>query len=407
MLDHLVRLLPSLVSLVAVTLLGEPAVAQETSPGEPKAAAIRLDEQIEADWLRQDVVRTLPPAEPYRAPPAVTTQQDAAGAVDGVKDGTYGFHTERDAEPWWQVDLEQPIPLEKIVIFNRCDGNVEDRAGRLKILLSPDGKTWTELYEHDGGKFFGQTDGKPLSVPGGGASARFVRIALPAPEYFHLDEVEVYGVGSPENVALRKPADQSSTSPWSKLAAAASSEPASSEPPPEPTYPVARVVQSGLKLAEDLRQLGADVEAQTATLRQIAARLETLTGDAPASVRRESYLEARWAVRRMALSNPLLDFDDLLFVKRVPGTFTHMSDQNYGWFSRPGGGLFLLEDFKSDAPRLRPLTAELPPGSVLSPDISYVTFPKRRLRRPYSSRASSRSCSSNSGHIRFVKKSSA
>ncbi|MFH1919611.1 MAG: hypothetical protein ABIP48_07005, partial [Planctomycetota bacterium] len=83
------------------------------------------------------------------------------------------------------------------------------------------------------------------------------------------------------------------------------------------------------------------------------------------------YFKARWAVRRMALVNPLLDFDDLLFVKRVPGTFTHMSDQYYGWWSRPGGGLSILEDFKSEEPKLRSLTSEFPPGSFLRPDLSY------------------------------------
>ena len=88
-------------------------------------------------------------------------------------------------------------------------------------------------------------------------------------------------------------------------------------------------------------------------------------------MRRALYLKARWAVRHMALANPLLDFDDLVFVKRAPGTFTHMSDQNYGWFSRPGGGLFVLEKFKSDHPTLRCLTTALPEGSVLSPDVSY------------------------------------
>ena len=73
----------------------------------------------------------------------------------------------------------------------------------------------------------------------------------------------------------------------------------------------------------------------------------------------------------MALANPLLDFDDLLFVKRVPGSFTHMSDQYYGWFSRPGGGVFVLEDFKSDQPRLRCLTDAFPPGTFLRPDLSH------------------------------------
>ena len=34
---------------------------------------------------------------------AVSTREDAAGAVDGVRDGRWGFHTGSDAAPWWQV----------------------------------------------------------------------------------------------------------------------------------------------------------------------------------------------------------------------------------------------------------------------------------------------------------------
>ena len=48
-----------------------------------------------------------------------------------------------------------------------------------------------------------------------------------------------------------------------------------------------------------------------------------------------------------------------------------MSDENYGWFSRPGGGLCILENFKSDAPQVRCLTESLPPGTVHRPDLSY------------------------------------
>src|SRR3989304_5862359 len=82
----------------------------------------------------------------------------------------------------------------------------------------------------------------------------------------------------------------------------------------------------------------------------------------------------------VAFRNPLLDFDDLLLVKRTPArftvspdsrTYTHMSDQYYGWFSRPGGGLYVLEGFKTDAPRLRCLSDDLPPGSALRPALSH------------------------------------
>ena len=50
-----------------------------------EAAVPPTREQIEADWLRQDAVRS--------TPAAVTPEEDAAGACDGVKDGKWGFHT--------------------------------------------------------------------------------------------------------------------------------------------------------------------------------------------------------------------------------------------------------------------------------------------------------------------------
>ena len=149
------------------------------------------------------------------AKPPCTTREDAAGGCDGVRNGFWGFCTSREANPWWQVDLGRSLRLDRIVIYNRCDGRVEGRAARLQVLLSGDGRTWAERYQHDGKPFFGHTDGKPLVVPLKGASARFVRIRLPATEYLHLDEVEVYAAGSDANVALREPADQSSVSPWS------------------------------------------------------------------------------------------------------------------------------------------------------------------------------------------------
>lgn len=144
-----------------------------------------------------------------------TTRQDAAGGCDGLKTGTWGFCTSRQASPWWQVDLGKPTPLGRIVIYNRCDSKMEVRTQRLKVLLSVDGSKWTQAYQHGGASFFGYTDGKPLSVPLKGAKGRFVRIQLPHTEYLHLDEVEVYGVSDKVNLALRKPADQSSVSQWS------------------------------------------------------------------------------------------------------------------------------------------------------------------------------------------------
>ncbi len=153
-------------------------------------------ERIEADWLRQEQVRH------SKAAPAggrVTTEQDAIGACDGVKDGKWGFHTENQDNPWWQIDMGESMPLERIVIYNRCD--FADRASRLAVLISDDAETFRQFYKHDGTAFFGHTDGKPLVVGFDGAKARYVRLQQPGRNYFHLDEVEIYARGIESNIA--------------------------------------------------------------------------------------------------------------------------------------------------------------------------------------------------------------
>jgi len=55
-------------------------------------------------------------------------------------------------------------------------------------------------------------------VQGQRGPRRFVRLQIPSPQpiFFHLDEVEVYGPGpDAKNLALHRPADQSSLSIWS------------------------------------------------------------------------------------------------------------------------------------------------------------------------------------------------
>ena len=352
-LSALARSCAWLIFCVVCAAGGWPAAAQQ-----PQLAV--TPEQIEADWLRQDEIRGTSPRP--TGGPSVTCEQDAVGGCDGVKDGEWGFHTENEPDPWWQIDLEKPTPLDRILLFNRCD-ECAGRNARILVLLSDDAKNFRQAYQHDGTTFYGQTDKKPLSVAMNGAKARYVRLQLPGTSYFHLDEVEIYPTGAADNIALGKPATQSSTSQWSarhtRIVAAAQ------------TYATSLAVERGRKLAESLRRLGAKIDAEVNTLEQVARQLEALPEDAPEPVQRKLYMEAHWAVRKMALKNPLLDFDAIVFAKRTPPAFPHMSDQYYGWWSRAGGGIYILEGFKGDSPRLRCLTEGWPEGSFLRPDLSY------------------------------------
>ncbi|MCP4257663.1 MAG: discoidin domain-containing protein [Planctomycetes bacterium] len=314
-------------------------------------------EQIEADWLRQEELRNTPIVSRDNK---VTPEQDAIGACDGIKDGGCGFHTENENKPWWQIDIGRRIALERLEIYNRCD--LPERASRIIVLLSTDGKNFQQVYQHDGTTFLGYTDNKPLIIKLKGARPRYVRLQLPSKSYFHLDEVEIYARGSIHNIALGKPAMQSSVSQWSKP---------HFQKQPLNFLRINEVVQRGLKLAESLQQLDVDTEEQIKALKSIADKTDKLPWDAPENIRRTLYLQARQVVREMALTNPLLDFDKILFVKRAPGTLPHMSDQYYGWWSRPGGGIYLLENFKSDKPSSRCLTESWPEGSFMRPELSY------------------------------------
>lgn len=351
-------------------------------------------EQIETDWRRQDELRMVKadPKGPSEVSPGwvVRPEQDAAGAVDGQKTGKWGFHTAFQKDPWWQVDLQEAVPLQKVVLWNRCEA-CSERNNRILVSVSQDGKEWTKIYQHNGTVFYGQTDGKPLVVPAQGVRARYIRLHLEGENFLHLDEVEVFAEGSDKNIALGKPAVQSSVSQWSARHTPCDGQPAV-------PYPMELVVERGRLLANRLAQMGTSIQSDREELERAAAEWARLGPNAPEEVRRRIYFQARWAVRRMALANPLLNFDQILLVKRIPPSFPHMSDQYYGWWSRGGGGIYILEGFRQAAvrsdvagaaqsgakdlqaagnqtsasgPRIRCITEGWPVGSFVRPDLSY------------------------------------
>ncbi len=352
-----------------------PFLAAVVAAGTPLSAASvdreRFRKQVEADWLLQEEARRRRPTV------QISPRADAAGAVDGVKNGRWGFHTAQSRSPWWQVDLGASQPVARVRIWNRCDG-VAARAQKITVRLSDDGKTWRTVYTHNGKTFYGATDRRPLVVKLQGQRARFVRLQLPGKTFLHLDEVEVFGPADPKkDLALRRPADQISVSRWS-----------TDNRPPESvnwTKRVREVLAHCGRLIGDLRQAGEDVSAELDMVDRVARKLDAVRSEkAP----RALYLEARWVQRPLTLraaftSSPPLprgsavdapqpDFDAILFTKRVPGSYNHMSDQYYGWWSQPGGGIYILRGFKHDAPAIECITESFKTaGSFLRPMLSY------------------------------------
>ena len=137
--------------------------------------------------IRANLARDQPTTQSSRSP--WSTASESRGAVDGVKNGSFGFHTNEEQSPWWQVDLGEVQALTEALIFNRQDC-CSERARTLQVLLSDDGVKWKIAFQNDGSLSGGSEN--PLSVNLQGNSARYVRLQLTERTWLHLDEVEVY-----------------------------------------------------------------------------------------------------------------------------------------------------------------------------------------------------------------------
>lgn len=331
----------SVVAVVALSFLSPAALGAELPPlapvpafAAPAAATVTAGELralVEEDWLKD--IR-----------PPLNTQSDARGACDGVLNGAYGFHTGQEPNPWWRVDLGEPVRLGRVVVYNRLDyAPGLHNADSLQVSISVDGENWTLVHDNGGAHFGGVSGAPPLELRFGADApvARHLRLMIPsaAPIFFHLDEVEVYAAGDDQtNLARGKPADQSSMSIWST---AKTGGPA--------VYPTARHLTRGRALAERLRELGVDTAERLRRLDGAAARLAALSPAAPEEAARALYLDTRWIVRGLVLASPLLDFDRLLFVKRhTQETYPDICLNHMPWVSRPGGDLCVLEPLGDD-----------------------------------------------------------
>ena len=100
-----------------------------------------------------------------------------------------------------------------------------------------------------------------------------------------------------------------------------------------------------------------DLAAQRERLAALRAEAEA-TGIGDDRARFEIYVKVCRVRRAIALANPLLDFDEILFIKHHRSLFNHMCDQYYGMAAAPGGGLYVLEDAFSDKPTVRDVLAD-------------------------------------------------
>ncbi|MHC4110309.1 MAG: HzsA-related protein [Planctomycetota bacterium] len=148
--------------------------------------------------------------------------------------------------------------------------------------------------------------------------------------------------------------------------------------------PVDVVLRRTAALLDDLKPMSSapDVAGMASELKRLQSacrEVAVIDGEQ----RLELFKEVCKLRRKIAFSNPLLDFDKILFIKRHRPTFNHMCDQYYGINVLPGGGVYVLSEPFGDNPKVRDVLADsvvrrgrlkgqkLRDGSFLSPDLSY------------------------------------
>jgi len=123
-----------------------------------------------------------------------------------------------------------------------------------------------------------------------------------------------------------------------------------------------------------------EVLAHVAALRSLRERMAKA---ADVATYRTLWLEARRALRAIALANPAVDFSQLLFIRRFAAHTTRNITRSYPWKHKPGGDIAIQDGLRPDAPRRDLLAGRLGPGFVWGLDLWWdadrVAFAYARL----------------------------
>jgi hypothetical protein len=143
---------------------------------------------------------------------------------------------------------------------------------------------------------------------------------------------------------------------------------------------VDELLTRGHMMLTDIKALGVKTKNVETTLATVKTKLAQANPDY-ASL----YKEARWAIRQLAFSNPLLDFDKLLFVKRHTPYYQHQCAHRVGESQLPGANLCILNGLNPDGEVTELLNGEFSTGGIGRPDLSFdgkrIVFPYARKRK--------------------------
>jgi FkbM family methyltransferase len=124
--------------------------------------------------------------------------EDASRANNGDLKSKQIFHTARQLQPWWQVDLGEDFVLEEVRIFNWRP--TAERLVNFSLLCSRDGKSWRNVFRKKDDIVFGRQNEQPYVCRlTNRALSRFLRVRLDGTNYLSFRECEVLG---------RKPAEE-------------------------------------------------------------------------------------------------------------------------------------------------------------------------------------------------------
>lgn len=113
--------------------------------------------------------------------------EEASIGNNGLKASNDYFHTGKQFDPWWQVDLKEIYSVKCVNIVNRRE--YSDRLKSFSILWSHDGKSWFNYGRNKDPNAFQERSFASTSP----SAARFVRIQVNGYNYLHLSEVEIFG----------------------------------------------------------------------------------------------------------------------------------------------------------------------------------------------------------------------
>lgn len=127
-------------------------------------------------------------------------ENDAQRALSNNNFANFAFHTEKEKNPWWQVEFEKPVNPEYVVINNRKQEPFDEIASELSVIAYDDEDNKKIL--HSGTVYFGsENQGCPLIIPlKGNVSLKKLRITLLKENYLHLSNIRLLAKDGLKNI---------------------------------------------------------------------------------------------------------------------------------------------------------------------------------------------------------------